>query len=344
MKRNLMSLVATMAVGLMVTGAWAGCEEKCKKSGKTMTVTVSDDGRSETAKSTKTTPCSKSAKTPCNKSSVTTVSDTAPCSKPCNKPCGKSKATTVADKTPCSKSAKTVSDKAPCGSKSAKLTSGKAPCGKSKGAPCGSHAALTSSKGGCKVTEKVNAVLASMPSMKFKIGSETTSCCQSAAALAKKHNKPIEYVVGDEAFKTEGEATVRLASLVEKQVEDMKVVHYVAGGTDYHCPKTAAAKAKKAHAKLVYRVGGVDFSDQAKAEKAAVLASEKLGEVKMSYKVGKNTFCCDKMAGVKAKETGTKMVYVVGEEETNCQYEAKMLMAKAKLAAIVAAATAVITS
>ena len=313
MKWNLMRLVALLGVGLMVTGAWAGSDAKCKKSGKAKTVTVSDDGHSETAKTT-------------------------PCNKPCDKPCNKSKVTTVADKAPCSKSkATTVSDKAPCGSKSAKLTSGKPPCGKSKGAPCGSHAALTKSKGGCKVTEKVNTVLASMPSMKFKIGSETTSCCQSAAALAKKHNKPIEYVVGDKAFKTEGEATLHLASLVEKQVEDMKVVHYVAGGTDYHCPKTAAAEAKKARAKLTYRVGGVDFTNQAKAEKASVLASEKLGEVKMSYKVGKNSFCCDRMAGVKAKETGKNTLYVVGEEKTGCSVTARLNLARAKYKAAIQA-------
>ena len=91
-------------------------------------------------------------------------------------------------------------------------------------------------------------------------------------------------------------------------------------------------------------MGGVDFEDKALAHRAAVLAKEKLGEIKMSYKVGKNTFCCDKMAGALAKKSGEKMFFVVGEEETDSENEAKMLMAKAKLAAIIAAATAVIAS
>jgi len=244
---------------------------------------------------------------------------------------------------PCGKSAKTASAKTPC-SKSAKTASAKAPCGKTAKAPCGSHAALTSAKGGCKTTEKVNAILASLPSMKFKIGDETVSCCRSASALAKKHNKPIEYVVGDETFKSEGEADVYLASMIEKKVEEMKTLQFAAGENCYRCPMTAKKAAQKAHAKLTYRVGGVDFEDKALAEKAAMLASEKLGEVKMSYKVGDSTFCCDKMAGAKAEKTGAKMTYVVGKEETDCPKEAKMLVARAKLAAIVAAATAVIAS
>lgn len=289
MKRNAMGLVAVLGAVAVVSGAWAVCPEKCGKSGKAKAVTVSDDGRSET---TKTTPCSKS------------------------------KATTVADKAPCGSSAKTVSTKA----------------------PWGSRAALTSSKGGCKVTEKVNAILASMPGMKFKIGSETTSCCQSAAALAKKHNKPIEYVVGEDTFKTEGEATARLASLIEKQVEEMKTVQFAAGKKCYHCPKTAAAEAKKAGAKLTYRIGGVDFEDKTLAHRAALLAKEKLGEIKMSYRVGESTFCCDKMAGASAQQTGKKMIFVIGEEETDSENEARMLMAKAKLAAIIAAATAILAS
>jgi len=321
MKRNVIGLVAILGVGAVVTGAWATCPEKCGKSGKVEAATVSDDGRSDT---TKTMPCSgKADKAPCG-SHAQTVSTEAPCGT-------HGKATTVADK-------------APCGGKTATLASDKAPCGKSKGAPCGSHAALTSSKGEGDVSERVHTVLASMPGMTFKIGSETTSCCQSAAALAKKLDKPIEYVVGEETFKTEGEATAYLSSLLEKQVEEMASVQFAAGKKCYGCPKTAAAEAEKAGTKVTYRVGGVDFEDKEHAHQAAMLAKEKLGEVKMSYKVGKDTFCCDKMAGAKAKQTGEKMLYVVGEEETDCETDAKMLMAKAKLAALIAAATAVLAS
>lgn len=235
------------------------------------------------------------------------------------------------------------SEATPC-SAHATVVADKAPCHKSGDAPCGSHAALTSAKGHCKVTDKVNAVLASMPSIEYKVGDETVTCPYAADALAKKQNKPIQYVVGDQAFKSEGEANAQLASLIEQKVNEMKTVQFAAGDKCYRCPVTAKEEAQKAHAKMMYRVAGVDFANKELAEKAAQLASERLGEVKMSYKVGDHTFECDKTAGAQAKETHTKMLYVIGDKETDCPQEAKMLMAKAKLAAIVAAATAVIAS
>jgi len=236
------------------------------------------------------------------------------------------------------------SEATPCSAHAATTVADKAPCRKSGDAPCGSHVALTSAKGHCKTTDKVNEILASMPSVEYKVGDETVTCPYAAGALAKQHDKPIQYVVGDQTFETEGQANAQLASLIEQKVDEMKTVQFAAGEKCYRCPVTAKNEAQKAHAKMTYRVAGVDFADKELAEKAAKLASDRLGEVTMSYKVGDHTFECDKMAGAQAKETHTKMLYVVGDKETDCPQEAKMLMAKAKLAAIVAAATAVIAS
>jgi len=77
---------------------------------------------------------------------------------------------------------------------------------------------------------------------------------------------------------------------------------------------------------------------------AAKLASERLSEIKLNYRVGKQSFCCDRMAVAKAKETGEKTIYVVGDDETDRPAKAQELMAKAKLAAVISAAMAILAS
>lgn len=225
--------------------------------------------------------------------------------------------------TPCSKSAQTKSAQTPCGSKTTTLTSAKA---------------------GCPIESKVNAVLTSLPSPKFKVGDEVTECRKSAGAMAKAKSTSIEYVLGDETFATEGEVEVRLASMIEDRIETMKSVQYASGKKCFGCPTQAKSEAAKSGTTLTYRVGGVDFADKTLAEKAAALAGERLNEVKLGYRVGKQSFCCDRMAGAKAEETGEKTIYVVGEDETDCPVKAQQLMAKAKLAAVISAAMAVLAS
>ena len=227
-------------------------------------------------------------------------------------------------------SADAPAGKAPCG---AKLTSEKAPCSKS--------AATTVAYG---ADDKVKAILAALPSIKYQIGSEVTGCSYSAAAMAKTAGEPIKYVVGDVVLDSEGEAKVQLTALLEKQLSALTSLRYTVGGDCVGCPVTAKSMAKKANKTMAYRVGGFDFADKTKAETVAKLVATAADGVKMTYDVNGKSFCCDKMAGSSAKETGKPMTFVIGDEKTPCGTSAKLMLTQAKIRAIVAAAAAALAS
>lgn len=286
---------------------------KAPCSGAKTVATVATDGRSTTAK------------TPCRGKKATTVS--APAS-----PCGKKKATTVSalaspcgkncDKDCCAKGAKTVAGKKGC-------------CGN-----CDKKGKTVAYKGGCHVAAKSKAVLASMPAIEYRVGDEVTGCSKSAAAMAEKSGKPLEYVIGKENFKSEGEAKVRLTSLLEEAATDMQSVQYVAGGKCGRCPMTAKSIAKSTGTKVAYRVGGVDFEKKEDAEKVVKLVADAAKSVAMTYKVDGKTLHCNKTAGAKHKKSGKKITYVIGDQETGCAASAKLMQAQAKVRKIIETASA----
>ncbi len=243
--------------------------------------------------------------------------------------CGKSVTTVSGSKAPCSKSATTVSgSKAPC-NKGAQLVGDSA-----KTKPCPLTGKPIEEKD-CPIGKKVEAVLASLPSMKYRVGDKTTCCSHAAGAMAKTAGKPIQYVVGENTFDKEGDAMVKLTSLLEAEVDSLKTVQFATGGKCYRCPMTAKDMAKKSKDKVVYRVGGVDFDDKETAEKVVKLASDKLSAVSMKYKVGEKSFCSDRMAGAEVKQSGKKMLFVVDGEETDCPTSAKFNLARAQIRKIV---------
>ncbi|MFQ5463720.1 MAG: hypothetical protein ACE5E5_13975 [Phycisphaerae bacterium] len=248
--------------------------------------------------------------------------------------CAKKGATTVAKKDD-TKAATKVAKKGCCAKKGAKVAAAKAGCRKK----CGMRGKTVAAKdGGCPIAKKCDTLLASMPHMTFQVGDETTDCPKAAAAMAEEAKKPIAYVVADEKFDNEAKATVKLASLLDAELEKIGTVQYSVKGKCTACPMTAKSMAKKAGAKMMYRVAGWDFADRAAADKAAKAATEAASKVAMEYKVGDETFGCPKKAGARTAESGKTMTYVVGDEETCCSTQAKILVVRAKARAMVQAA------
>jgi len=201
-----------------------------------------------------------------------------------------------------------------------------------KPAGCGRLAATLA---GAVASERVNAVLTSLPAMRYRVGTEETGCPKSAEELAARGGMNIVYVVGEKSFEGKGEATVALASSLEAEIESLQVVQTVVDGKAISCPHAAKEMAKNDSTTVTYRVGGVEFSDKVKAEFAAKLAANAAATVKLSYKVGDASFCCDKMAGAKSKEIGKPVLFVVANEETCCKDVARLLLAQARIRAIV---------
>jgi len=238
--------------------------------------------------------------------------------------CG-AKTKTVADSAPNSAKAKTVADKATT------------PCSKSANTPCHKGGAkLVSDKAGCPIAAR----LAKLPKIQYKIGEDVTDCSKSAAKMAEESKTKMVYLVGDKSFDKEGEAKVALTTALEAEIANLTAMQFAVGSDCVRCPITAKSMAKKAGTKVAYRVGGMDFADKDKAEKAVVLVTDASDAVKMTYKVAGKSFSCDKMAGARVEETGKEMTFVVGDEETSCPTTAKLMLTKAKVHAIIAAAAA----
>jgi hypothetical protein len=218
-------------------------------------------------------------------------------------------------------------------------TSGKPGCAGAKEAQagCAKGAQLAGDK--CCAKSKAHAVLASLPAMKYRVGEETTCCGKTAEKMASDSGKPMLYVVGEETFEKRPDAIVKLTAVVEQKVSEMQTIQFSVSGQCYQCPMHAQAAAQSASAKVMYRVGGVDFESKEHAEKALKLVKEAVGNLHATYKVNGTSYHCDKMAGQAASTAGEKMVIVVGDKETCCNVEAAMFLAEAKMRTVVETAT-----
>lgn len=315
----------------------AGCTKPCckkKNAAKVAAATVTTKGTPCTGKCASCPDCKKNpqdcATCPKCKSGsakvavigTSTSNSNKPCGAGCTKPCCKTKGATVAakGKTPCGKKCgtkKSVAVVSADGIKRCPLT----------GKPIKEQ--------DCPIGKKVNAVLASLPTMKYKIGDEVTCCSKSAAAMAKKSDTKMKYLVGDDVFETAKDASAKLVALYETEVNSLNSLQFAVGSDCFRCPVTAKGKAKDSGKKITYRVAGFDFAEKSKAEDTLKKIAVTIANVKMSYKVGDQKFCCDKMAGARVKETGSTMSYIVGDDETTNEFVAKMKLAEAKIRAII---------
>ncbi len=327
MRIRTLGSVVVLAFALMSTAAWAcpgegGCAKNCKKGATKAADKTADKDAKGGCKGHKNAQKAADAKggceKKCHKGAKTVADKDGKAKKGC---CGKAKgAKTVADKKggcskKCGSHAKTVADK-------------KGGCSKK----CGTSAKTVADKGQqCPIGKKVDAILTSLPSMKYKIGDDVTCCSKSAKAMSDESKKPVRFVVGDATFEDQGEAAVVLTKMLDEQLGEMQSVQFSVNGKCSNCPTTAKKMAKKAKAKVAYRVAGFDFDDKEQADKVAKLVADAIDKTQVSYKVDGKSYHCDKMAGKKCKASGKKMTYVVGETETCCDKEAKILLTEARI-------------
>lgn len=218
-------------------------------------------------------------------------------------------------------------------------------CQKNKGAavagaegskPC----AHVKKSGGCGSANPVDAVLASMPAMKYRVGTEETNCPNAAKAMAETtKGAAVQYVVGDEVFTEEKPATVKLASMIEKQIDDLKSVQFSVNGECMRCPMQAKEMAEKAKTQVAYKVGGFEFADREKAERASKAAAEAVTSVQLACKVDGQPQDCMKVSGGAAK-----ISFVVGSDETESREQADLMVLQARARAVVEAVSAVFSA
>ena len=87
-------------------------------------------------------------------------------------------------------------------------------------------------------------------------------------------------------------------------------------------------------------VGGKSCGCCVEAENRTKLVHAAIKDIKMTYKVGKESTCCSQSAGALAKKSGEQIKYVINKEETCCSHTARLNLARAKYAAAVEALVA----
>ncbi|MCH8913377.1 MAG: hypothetical protein IIA33_07390 [Planctomycetes bacterium] len=120
----------------------------------------------------------------------------------------------------------------------------------------------------------VAGVMKTMPSMAYRVGDTDTHCFKSATAKAGENGK-VQFLVASKVYDTETEATIALAGLLEKEIENLKTVRLTVGGKGYGCSMSAKAALKDGE-KMKYRLAGFDFATREEADKALLIVNCKL--------------------------------------------------------------------
>jgi hypothetical protein len=164
----------------------------------------------------------------------------------------------------------------------------------------------------------MTAAMEKLPKIVYKVGDETTCCCQSAKDLADKAGKPIQYLVGDKSFEKEDLAFVALVETTEAFVNEFI--------TPTKCETSGATK-----------IAGESCACPVQAGAKTNLVKAAVEKVKMTYVVGEKESHCPKEAKQLASESNEKITYVVGDAKSCCEWEARLNLAKAQYKAVVEA-------
>ena len=157
-----------------------------------------------------------------------------------------------------------------------------------------------------------------LPQMTYRIGEENTCCSKSADELAKKHNKPIQFVVAKKTYDKKEKAMVALVESTEKFVKDFV--------TPCKCEVSGSTK-----------IAGQSCNCPVDAGKKTELVKAAVSKVKMSYAVGEKTCNCPKEASAIAAKSGAKKEFVVAGKKTCCEMTARLNLAHAQYKAAVEA-------
>lgn len=164
----------------------------------------------------------------------------------------------------------------------------------------------------------MTAAMKKLPKMTYKVGDESVCCSDAADALAKKHEKPIQFVVGEKTYDDHMQAYTALVESTESFVN--KFV------TPTKCEKSGKTS-----------IAGASCGCPMEAGKKTELVKKAIDEVKMSYVVGDKECHCPMEAKNLAADSPNKTKYVVDGKETCCNLEARLNLAKAKYAAAIEA-------
>jgi len=222
----------------------------------------------------------------------------------CNTPCTGAKTQQVADKSDCSQ---------PCtGDKAAMQTVA------NEGASCSQPCTGEKTSGVSLVSY--------MPKMGYEVNGECIPCPKSAAAMAKKSNDHVQYVVNEVSYDSKAEAMAAHAKQLETFMMDLVRIQYAVDGECVPCPDKAQEMASSCSSKqMQYKVGPAVFDNAEDAIRASIMAYNAAQKVHMEYAAGDTVTQCSTSAKDMAKKAGCSVEYVVNGQRTPCSKTAGYL-------------------
>ena len=169
-------------------------------------------------------------------------------------------------------------------------------------------------------TCSVTAGMAKLPAMAYLVGEESLCCEESAKSAAAAAKTKLVYVVGKEKFDCPDMAFESLVDQTEKYVS--------AFATPSTCSVSGATT-----------VAGESMTCSVKAGEVADKVKFAMATVAIAYKVGDKSCSCPVEAKALAASSKGKTLFVVDNEETECEQTARLNLARAKYkAALIAMA------
>jgi hypothetical protein len=164
--------------------------------------------------------------------------------------------------------------------------------------------------------------MAKLPKISYLVGEEALCCEESAKSVAASAKAKVVYVVGEEKFDSSEKAFVSLVDQTEKFV------------SAFATPSTCKISGTTT-------IAGESMTCSVKAGEVATKVKNAMDSVAISYKVGDKTCNCPVEAKALASSKKAKTLFVVDNEETECEHTARLNLARAKYkAALVAMAPA----
>ena len=121
------------------------------------------------------------------------------------------------------------------------------------------------------VQENVDAVIAAMPALRFGVGAYQTRHQEFASILVAHTSGKIGFVVGEQRFDSERDATEHLVAELEREAKDLQTIRVAPVVTASPFPYAEQRKGSSVapSGKVRYRIGGFEFDDKGVADQVA---------------------------------------------------------------------------
>ncbi len=117
------------------------------------------------------------------------------------------------------------------------------------------------------IRENIDALIASMPALEYRVGGYRTKHAEFASVLTKHTAQSLSYYVGVRRFATETEARESVAELLEREADALQTIQVVPGcGSPFPYANSGLVASPAPAGATQYRVGGINFVDRSIAD------------------------------------------------------------------------------